>query len=511
MKKVTRIKGLMLCLLSMLLIFISPLQVFAQEIVYGADVGWLSQLEAGGYTWQDTDGTTDDVFDILAEHGVDSIRLRVFVQPPSSFTWTKNDGTQCILGYCDTTGLLYMAECAKNKGFSIMVDFHYSDHFADPEYQDIPTQWADAGYSDLVTYVYDYTYYIMNQLAQKGIYPEYVQVGNEINSGILLPYGSSSTNFSQLTGLLNSGYDAVKAVSPNSKVVTHLANGQNNATFRWFFDNFLTTYNGKTDVIGMSYYPYWIGSSFENNIDDLVYNLTDMADRYGKEVMVCEVGGDESDAGGSYELIQAVIDAVHSVPNQKGIGVYWWEPEANSNVLPDGYQLGMTQQVSSKVLKFTSAVTAFEDSADDIFPNNDRYYKIVNENSDMALNVAGGSSANSAVIEQYGYDDWDSQKWQFVEVENGYYKIVNKNSGLVLDIYGLSTTSGAQCIQYTYSGGWNQMWSLQETTDGYYKIVNRNSGMVLSISNSSTAEGGLCVQSSDSNADNQKWMIQVVQ
>lgn len=510
MSKKTSLKRIMLCLMSVLLICISPLQVCAQEIVYGADVGWLNQLETSGYTWQDTDGTTKDVLDILSEHGVDSIRLRVFVKPPSSFEWTKNDGTKCILGYCDTTGLLYMAERAHNKGFQIMVDFHYSDHFADPEYQDIPEEWEDAGYNDLLTYVYDYTYYIMNQLAQKNIYPEYVQVGNEINSGMLLPYGSTS-NFSQLTGLLNSGYDAVKAVSPDTKVVTHLANGQNNATFRWFFDNFLTTYGGRTDVIGMSYYPYWIGSSFENNIDDLAYNLTDMADRYGKEVMVCEVGGDENAAGESYELIQAVIDAVHSVPDGKGLGVYWWEPEANSNVLPDGYMLGMTQQAGDKVLKFTSAVTAFEDSADHIFPNEARYYKVVNKNSDMALNVAGGSLSDLAVIEQYGYDEWDSQKWQFVEVETGYYKIVNKHSGLVLDITGRSTAAGTQCIQYAYSGGWNQMWSLQKTSDGYYRIVNRNSGMVLGISDNSTAAGGLCVQMSDSGADNQKWLIQVVQ
>ena len=90
--------------------------------------------------------------------------------------------------------------------------------------------------------------------------------------------------------------------------------------FRWFFDNFLNTYGGKTDVIGMSYYPYWIGSSFENTIDDLAYNLTEMAQRYGKEVMVCEIGADEADAAGSYELVQAVIDAVHSVPEGKGLG-----------------------------------------------------------------------------------------------------------------------------------------------------------------------------------------------
>ena len=126
-----------------------------------------------------------------------------------------------------------------------MVDFHYSDHFADPEYQDIPEQWKDASYNELVTYVYDYTYYVMNQLAQNGIYPKWVQVGNEINSGILLPYGSSGNNFQQLAGLLNSGYDAVKAVSPSSKVVTHLANGQIMQHSDGFLTIFLRNITGK--------------------------------------------------------------------------------------------------------------------------------------------------------------------------------------------------------------------------------------------------------------------------
>lgn len=494
-----------------LLLMSAKMDARAGEIDYGADIGWLSQMEDQGYTWQDENGNTKDVLDILSQNGITAVRLRVFVNPPSSFAWTKNDGTECILGYCDTTGLLYMAERARSRGFDIMVDFHYSDHFADPEYQDIPGEWEGAGYEELTAYVYDYTYYVMNQLAQNGIYPKWVQVGNEINSGILLPYGSSGSNFKQLAGLLNSGYDAVKAVSPSSKVVTHLANGQNNATFRWFFDNFLVTYGGKTDVIGMSYYPYWIGSSFENNIDSLADNLRDMAARYGKEVMVCEVGGDENDVDGTYELIKAVIDAVGSVPEDKGIGVFYWEPEGNAKALPDGYILGTTTQISGKVLRFTRAFGAFRLSYEDIFPDEDRCYKIVNKNSGMALNVRGGSKTDSALTEQYGYDKWDSQKWQLVEVEDGFYKIMNKGSGLVLEVNGCSTAAGTECIQYEYNGGWNQMWSVEKTADGYYNIVNRNSTMALEVQDSSVSAGAACVQNIRSGNANQKWVIQVVE
>ena len=227
-------------------------------------------------------------------------------------------------------------------------------------------------------------------------------------------------------------------------------------------------------------------------------------------LLTCEIGGDETEAAETYELIQAAIDAVYSVPNGKGIGVFYWEPEANANVLPDGYPLGMTYQVSSQVLRFTSAITAFEDSPADIFPNADRYYKIVNSNSSRALNVTGGSLVNSANIEQYDYDGWDSQMWQFVDVGSGYYKIVNKNSGLVLDMSGFSTSDGGQCIQYTYSGGWNQMWSISRTSDGYCQITNRYSGLVLGISGGSTSDGALCVQGTNTSSDAQKWTIQVV-
>lgn len=334
----------------------------AASFAYGADVGWLNQLEKSGVTWKDDYGYTKDALQILKDHGIDSIRLRLFVNPPSNFTWTKKDGTTCILGYSDTTALLYMAQRAKNMGFRIMVDFHYSDHFADPAYQDIPSAWSTHTFTQLKKDVYDHTYYIMSQLAKKGIYPEWVQVGNEINSGMLLPYGQSSNNFAQLAQLLNSGYDAVKAVSKTSKVVTHLANGNNNTTFRWFFDNFITKYGGKTDVIGMSYYPYWLGSDYTKSISYLSANLNDMASRYGKEVMICEVGGVETSAANSYNLVKATLDAVKAVPKSKGIGVFYWEPEANSSVLPDSYPLGATTVVSSKVLKFSTAIDAFYNS-----------------------------------------------------------------------------------------------------------------------------------------------------
>lgn len=506
--------------LSIVLCFIMVLASFqmntketkaASSFAYGADVGWLNQLENSGVTWVDDYGYTKDALQILKDHGIDSIRLRLFVNPPSNFTWTKKDGTTCILGYADTAGLLYMAERAKTMGFRIMVDFHYSDHFADPAYQDIPSAWSSHDFTQLKKDVYDHTYYVMTQLAAKGIYPEWVQVGNEINSGMLLPYGQSSNNFSQLTALLNSGYDAVKAVSSSTKVVTHLADGNNNTTFRWFFDNFITKYGGKTDVIGMSYYPYWIGSDYTQSISYLASNLNDMASRYNKEVMVCEVGGVESNPSNTYNLLKATIEKVKAVPNGKGLGVFYWEPEANSSVLPDSYKLGATSVVSGKKLKFTTAIDAFYDCRyNGSSFDTGKTYKITNRLSGKAINVRGGSTSNNAVLEQYSYGAWSSQKWTFSLNSSGYYTIKSVLSSKVMDVSGASTNDGASVIQYTSNNGNNQQWSMVSTGDGYYKLINRASGKLLAVQNSSSEESAGLVQQTDSNAWNQMWSLEVV-
>ena len=187
MKKSSRIWSLsilmMICLCMVLSIPSIPVQaadnLSENEMIYGADIGFLSQLESQGVEWVDDNGNTRDALELLKEKGVNAVRLRVFVKPPENFYWTKPDGTNCMLGYADTQGLLYTAKRAKELGLKIMVVFHYSDHFADPLIQDVPSEWENASTSELEKYVYDYTRYIMTELADEDIYPEWVQVGNE--------------------------------------------------------------------------------------------------------------------------------------------------------------------------------------------------------------------------------------------------------------------------------------------------------------------------------------------
>lgn len=295
----------------------------------GADVGWLPQMEAAGYKFYDTDGKQKDCLQLLKDRGINTIRLRVWVNP-------SNDKAS---GHCSPAETVTMAVRAKKLGMRIMIDFHYSDSWADPGKQTKPAAWVNHTFIELQNDVYNHTFEVLNLLKSAGVTPEWVQVGNEIPGGMLWPDGKSS-NFGQLAQLLNKGYDAVKAVNTKIKVIVHVDEGNNNAKFRWFFDNAKAN-AVKYDVIGMSYYPYWIKSDYKVTIADLANNLNDMASRYDKEVMVVEVGGDFTLVQNTYDMLAATIKAVKAVPNNKGLGVIYWEPQGEKSW--SGYQLNAWQ------------------------------------------------------------------------------------------------------------------------------------------------------------------------
>ncbi len=302
----------------LLIVFISGLS-FGQktnlEFSKGADIGWLPQMEATGYKFYDSDGKEKDCIQLLKDRGMNSIRLRVWVNP--------NDDKAS--GHCSKAETVTMALRAQKLGMRIMIDFHYSDSWADPAKQFKPKAWENHSFPELLNDVYNHTFDVINALKLSGVTPEWVQVGNEIPGGMLWPEGSTD-NWKQLGQLLNKGYDAVKSVNKNIKVIVHVDEGNNNAKFRNFFDN-ATEQKVRYDVIGLSYYPYWIKKDYTETIDDLQFNLNDMPKRYGKEVMVVEVGGEDDKIENTKKLLEATIKAVRNVPNNKGIGVLYWEPQ----------------------------------------------------------------------------------------------------------------------------------------------------------------------------------------
>jgi len=282
----------------------------ATSFAKGADVGWLSEMEYYKWAFYNDSGVKQDSLSILKDHGINSIRLRVWVNPSS--------------GFCNKDDVVKQAVRAKNMGFRIMIDFHYSDKWCDPGQQAKPVAWANYDFNGLMNSVYNYTYDVMNTLKSNGVNPEWVQVGNETNDGMLWEDGRASKNMKNFAWLINSGYDAVKKVNSNTKVVVHLANGFDNTLFRWMFDG-LKANGAKYDVIGMSLYP--TTSNWADLDQKCLNNMNDMVTRYGKEVMLCEVGMDVKAPTTCKDFLTDILTKTKSVSGGKGIGVFYWEPE----------------------------------------------------------------------------------------------------------------------------------------------------------------------------------------
>ena len=173
-----------------------------ESFAKGADISWLPQMEESGYIFYNDDGVPEDCFKILKDHGINSIRLRTWVNP--------SDDPHS--GHCSKEETVEMAKRAKEWGMSVMINFHYSDSWADPGKQNKPKDWEGLNFDELKQALYDYTYDVMDALKKSEITPEWVQIGNEIPSGMIHPEGHTD-NWSQLVELINAGYDAVKTVS----------------------------------------------------------------------------------------------------------------------------------------------------------------------------------------------------------------------------------------------------------------------------------------------------------
>jgi len=286
----------------------------------GADISWITQMEGSGYSFYDSTGTKMDGMQILKNLGINSIRLRAWVNPSD--------------GWCNTADLLAKAVRANNMGFKIMVDFHYSDIWADPGHQMKPAAWTSLDFASLTDSVYSYTRHVMDTLKSNGINPDWVQVGNETNDGMLWDDGRASTHMNQFASLINAGYKAVKEVNKSIPVIVHISNGYDNNLFRWMFDG-LTANGANFDIIGMSLYPST--GNWQSLDAQCLTNMKDMVSRYGKAVMISEIGMDVTAPSACRSFISDMISKTNSLPDGKGLGVFYWEPESYNW---QGYTLG---------------------------------------------------------------------------------------------------------------------------------------------------------------------------
>lgn len=290
-------------------------------IVKGADVSWVTEMEAKGIKFYDKSGAQQDLFALLKSLGFNAIRLRAWVNPTN--------------GYCNTADVVAKALRAKAQGFNIMIDFHYSDTWADPGKQAKPAAWAAPDFATLTTTVHDYTKSVMNTLKDNGITPIWVQVGNETNDGMLWEDGRASKNMANFAALIKSCYAAVKEVSPTSQVIVHISNGYDNGLFRWMFDG-LKANGAQWDIIGMSLYPS--KTNWADLDSQCLTNMNDMVSRYSTPVMVVEVGMEAGAPTESKAFLLDIISKVKAVNGSNGKGVFYWEPEAYNSW--QGYGLG---------------------------------------------------------------------------------------------------------------------------------------------------------------------------
>ena len=268
----------------------------------GADISFLPQLEDRGMKFSDS-GVQKDPILILKDHGFNYVRLRIFNDPAADSGYSPHKG------FCDLEHTKQMAKRIKAANMKLLLDFHYSDYWADPGKQFKPAAWRNLSFNDLKKALYDYTKKVIQELKDQGTEPDMVQVGNEINHGMVWPEGSIS-NPDSLAQLISAGVAAVKTVDPTIVIMLHIAlGGQHDESV--FFINQMLARSVHFDVIGFSYYPKWHGT-----LDDLRDNLNEIVNKYNKDVIVVEYSSKKEE----------VNKIVFELPGGKGKGSCIWEP-----------------------------------------------------------------------------------------------------------------------------------------------------------------------------------------
>lgn len=293
----------------------------AQNYAIGADLSFMKQAEDNGFVFKEN-GEGKPGLQIFKDHGYNWIRLRLFHSPtqlPNNLEYT-----------------IALAKEAKQMGYKFLLDYHYSDTWADPGKQYIPKAWEGKSQEEMVDSVYEYTKATMLAFRNAGAYPDMVQVGNEICNGMLWPNGKLPDNWDNFAELLRAGINGVVASSgnnPRPKIMIHIAKGGDKQFTKNYFDK-IRGYGIEYDVIGQSYYPWWHGTLL-----DLRKCLYFAAEEYQKDIMVVEAAYNfapkeyvgklapfPESPEGQKEFLDEVNRIVLAVPDNRGCGIFWWEP-----------------------------------------------------------------------------------------------------------------------------------------------------------------------------------------
>lgn len=317
------------------------------EFIKGMDISTLKELEGLGAIYYNN-GQEKDLLEILKSYDVNAVRLRLWNDPYSEEGIPYGAGTNDI----ETT--IFLAKRVKQVGMQLLLDFHYSDFWADPGKQTIPKAWRGFSDKELASAVFEFTKNTLITMRENGVLPEMVQIGNELTNGLLWPNGEKP-KYDTIATFINAGIRGVRAVSENLPIMLHLDNGGNMKLYEDWFDHYIERMEKglNFDYIGLSYYPFWHGT-----MKMLSDNMNMLAKRYGKELIVCETSmgftmedyeqyekqSPETRKGmatkpslienlefqmtkeGQCQFIKTLIEMINAVPEKKGRGYFYWEP-----------------------------------------------------------------------------------------------------------------------------------------------------------------------------------------
>ena len=312
---------------TIVLLLMIGMYAHAQNISFasGADVSWCTEMEADGKKFYNENGQETEMMALLKQLGMNAVRLRVWVNPENEYG-----------PWCDKADVLNKARRAHAQGLAIMIDFHYSDKFTDPSNQVKPIAWNGLTMEQLKKAVADHTTDVLSALKAEGITPLWVQVGNETRPGMIFNEGkidwskSGSAAWSGYIALSNAGYDAVKSVFPNAKVIVHIDRGPEDNV--WFYNSF-KQYGGKFDMIGLSHYPDWTNWSSDN--DKTANNIQKLNNTFKVPVMIVETGYSAWDEAREKSVMDDLFAKTKSLSGCAGI--FYWEPEVYASWKPAVY------------------------------------------------------------------------------------------------------------------------------------------------------------------------------
>ncbi|WP_029192267.1 glycoside hydrolase family 53 protein [Paenibacillus harenae] len=302
--------------------------------IKGMDMSFLDEIEVSGGKYEE-DGQTADALQIMKNNGVNAVRLRI---------WNEPEG-----GFCNLERTLPMAKRIKELDMHFLLDFHYSDKWADPANQWKPKAWEHSSIEILNDQVFNYTYFVLSELKEHGALPDMVQIGNEITPGMLWNDGRVDGEFdtdeqwAKFTTLVKSGIVAARSVEPTMNIMIHIDRGGDLPASVRFFEKF-AEFGVEYDTIGLSYYPWWHGS-----LEDLSGNLQELAGRFGKDINVVETAypwtldkpegrsfiveredqlhaGFPATAEGQADYLLDLMAVIRKSAGDRGVGFYWWEP-----------------------------------------------------------------------------------------------------------------------------------------------------------------------------------------